>query len=398
MVNSMSPLPEVTVGPPPRPRKCRVELATVRAVIRAVPLVLCVLGCNYFGSGDAPSRDAGDAPADGPLTVPSSICRVDRFPIAHPPPLADLVVTGTAEGYTMLWVSPGAPPQASGMLLSPDHQVVASRTVLGIAQSRLGGIIDTGRALALAIGDGSSVTTLALSRDLATASVEDTIARSVVVHGPYPSDASHVTRVFMSTDDTLLFASSLDDRGRPGRVMATLDLMGPATDVACADGADDVHCAYAQAAFPAGCMATHVQLQPAIAIPRGQVLAGTCTDLRISSGPDSSDSMLVVWTNGGGEVHARYLGAGGVDIERTMPRLGSAPKVQFDGVRFWLAWIDDRDGLQLASFDLTGAIVQYSLSGWGPAGPESYELVRRGNETALVFLSGTGLEFLTICT
>jgi hypothetical protein len=35
---------------------------------------------------------------------------------------------------------------------------------------------------------------------------------------------------------------------------------------------------------------------------------------------------------------------------------------------------------------------------WQPSGPEAFERVTRGNETALVLLSPDGLDVLTICT
>ena len=53
---------------------------------------------------------------------------------------------------------------------------------------------------------------------------------------------------------------------------------------------------------------------------------------------------------------------------------------------------------QLASFDGQGTLAYYSLPGWVPIGPEAFELVRRRNQTGLVLLSRSGLEFLTICT
>lgn len=368
-----------------------------RAVLLLVG-VLVDLGCNPFGSGDTPSPDAGDAPVDVPMTVPASICKVDRLPIAAVPPLADLAITGTAEGYTALWVAPGALKQGHGMLLSPDHQLVASRVIPAITDSRLTGITDTGRTLLLSTGNGIVQTTWTLGRDLGSASAGPTLAIHANLHGLYPADAGGANRVFVTTTGTRLTASHIDDSGRiDDASTAFRDVT--VLDLACADGPGHAHCAYAvnPISDSARCVATHVQLTPTIGIPDGQMLADFCSNLRVSSGPDGADSMLVTWTDLS-QVHASYVGAGGLDVERTMPGTGAAPKVQFDGVRFWLAWIDDRDGLQLASFDVTGAIVQYSLTGWVPAGPEAFELVRRGNETALVMLSGAGLEFLTICS
>ena len=76
-----------------------------------------------------------------------------------------------------------------------------------------------------------------------------------------------------------------------------------------------------------------------------------------------------------------------------------AEKLGYDGTRFWIAWLDGKGELRLTSFEVaTGKLVQYELPGWQPNGPEAFELVRRGGQTALVLLSPDGLEFLTICT
>jgi hypothetical protein len=86
------------------------------------------------------------------------------------------------------------------------------------------------------------------------------------------------------------------------------------------------------------------------------------------------------------------------DVEAVITAAGSAPKVRFDGSRFWVAWLDGQGKLQLSSVELGGQVVAYDLAEWVPLGPEAFELVRRGTETDLVLLSKDGVEFLKICS
>jgi hypothetical protein len=126
------------------------------------------------------------------------------------------------------------------------------------------------------------------------------------------------------------------------------------------------------------------------------VWTSDCVDVRNASGPDSADSMIVVWTSLARTVEAHYAVSTG-DKLGTIAQVGSAPKVRFDGTRFWIAWLDGANQLRLSSFDLNGTIVGYSLAGWTPLGPEAFELVHRGGTTGVVLLSAGELDFLTIC-
>jgi hypothetical protein len=122
-----------------------------------------------------------------------------------------------------------------------------------------------------------------------------------------------------------------------------------------------------------------------------------CYDVRVSSGPDPADSVITVWRTLDHRIESSYVGGGGLDAPRTIAPAGSAPKVQFDGAVFWIAFLDGQGVLQLSSFDLGGHILAYSLAGWAPIGPEAFELVRRNNQTGVALLSPAGLDFLAIC-
>jgi hypothetical protein len=391
----------VSVTPRPDRRSTARAVCYLRGVPRAVLLAaLGMLGCGRFGFNDTP--DARDAGIDSP-PVPGSICKVDRLSIASLPATADLAITGTAEGYAAIWVDPSGLSKARGLLLAPNHQLLSSLPMSDIKDPRLGGITDAGQKLVLFTGTAGVQTTWIVGRDLATTASQSTLTNYVTAHNPFPSDASQSPRVFVSGSDTQVSAAYIDNDG----VINTASTVnrgttGKVTDLACADGPNHAHCVYVEAISSVNgasqCTATDVQLLPVPGIPGGPIVSSDCYDVRTSSGPDVADSMIVVWSTADKRVKARCVGGGGLDMASDVAPAGSAPKVQFDGSRFWIAYLDDHAVLQLSSFDLNSRVVNYSLPGWIPLGGEAFELVRRGNETSLVLLSPAGLEFLTICT
>lgn len=385
------------------------RFATLPAVHRASILAaLAMIGCGRLGFGDS-SPDAGhDGPPPDAPPVPDSICQVDRIALAGLPARADLAITGTTEGYAVVWADTSGAMPVQGALLTPNHQLKMSVALPGIHDPRIGGITDVGMTLVLSTASATKQTTWTVGRDLATATAKLVLSGAVLGHGPYPSDTARSPRVFVTGSGTMLSAAYISDDGTIDNASAGIrSTAGEILDLTCDDGSDHAQCAWAEAIPPASggaqCTASDVDLQPAPSIPGGAIVSSDCHDIRTSSGPDLADSMIVVWTTSAQSLEARYVGANNLDIPRPIAPAGSAPKVQFDGIqtpagKFWIAWLDGQGALQLTSFDQMGATVSYSLAGWVPRGPEAFELVRRGGQTALVLLSPDGLEFLTICT
>lgn len=367
-----------------------------------------MIGCGRLAF-DNPPADAGhDGPPPDAPPVPDSICQVDRIALAGLPARADLAITGTTEGYAVVWADTSGAMPVKGALLAPNHQIKMSVALPGIHDPRIGGITDVGKTLVLSTASATVQTTWIVGRDLATATSKLVLSPAVMAHGPFPSDTARSPRVFVTGAGTKLIAAYINEDGEIDMASAgSRDSAGEILDLTCDDGSDHAQCAWAEAKpSPNGasqCTASDVFLNPAPSIPGGAIVSPDCHDIRTSSGPDLADSMIVVWTTSAQDVEARYVGAGGLDIPRPIALTGSAPKVQFDGVqspagKFWIAWLDGQGALQLTSFDQKGATVSYSLAGWVPRGSEAFELVRRGGQTALVLLSPDGLEFLTICT
>jgi hypothetical protein len=368
----------------------------------AVVVVLGVLGCGRVGFDRAPPPgDAADTPPIDAPPVPAAICKVDRVAQSGLPATADLAITGTAEGYAALWVDTASAAAAHGVVLGPNHQVLHAATLPGITDIALGGLADAGQKLVLASSNGRDATLWVIDRDVAAATAQTTLASRLLGRDPYPSDAGQRDRAFVTARDdkieiSLVASDGLVNTGASSQFAATAQI----TDLACTDGPDHSHCVWVND-FGAGsqCVITDVLYMGSLApvIGSHDVMAMNCRDVRNASGPVPADSMIVVWVDEAGGITARYSASSG-DVERAIASTGSAPKVRFDGTRFWIAWLDATGELRLSSFELNGTIVPYELPGWTPIGPEAFELVTRGNETGLSLLSAAGLEFLTICS
>jgi len=65
------------------------------------------------------------------------------------------------------------------------------------------------------------------------------------------------------------------------------------------------------------------------------------------------------------------------DVDTTLSAGGRGVRVRFDGIRFWLVWIDDANAgaLQIGRLDLDGTLALARLEGRVPMGDEAYELV-----------------------
>jgi hypothetical protein len=377
-------------------------------VFRAVALaplavlgLLATSGCGRLSFHPAPAED--DAGSIDAPPVPGVICVVDRQAIPSLPATADLAITGlTDASYAAIWIDPSGVAPTQGMLLEHNHRLRAQVAIPAITDTRIGAITDVGQKLVISTGNAAAQTTWIASHDLTTVTSEASFNNYVMAHGQYPSDTNRSPRVYVTATGSSVMAAYIADDGLIN--MASTVSRGtskPVIDLACADGPDHSHCVWAEAIASINgnsqCTASDVRLQPAPSITGGPVLSSDCYDVRTSSGPDVADSMMVVWTTATHSVESRYVGSGGLDMAHTIAPSGSAPKIQYDGNLFWISWLDGQGVLQLASFDGKGTFAYYSLAGWVPLGPEAFELVRQGNQTVLVLLSGYGLELLQMC-
>jgi hypothetical protein len=128
-----------------------------------------------------------------------------------------------------------------------------------------------------------------------------------------------------------------------------------------------------------------------------RVVSSDCRHARIAAGP-IDDIQLVVLTTASGAVQA-HLRRGGADIVNVLSTSGRAPKVRFDGTRFWIAWRNTGSShLHIASIDPIGTLVRWSTSGPAVAGDEAFDLVRTSTTTTvLVAITPNALDFVTLC-
>jgi hypothetical protein len=368
-------------------------------------LALGLIGCGRVGvpalADDAatemptPPDGAPDAP-----TIPAAICSVTRIPVDATPAVADLAIASISEGYAAIWVDAAAPGTARAVLLGPNLQPLAVRALPEIRDLALGGIADAGQKLVLASATGTTQHLNVLGRDLTMLSVQDTLVQRLMGRDPYPSDNTGSPQAFVSAERNQLVVSNVADDGLVEPAFATFSGPGTITELACSDGPDHGHCVWAEE-LPTPdsfqCTISDVFFnRPTPEVGSTLAWPGYCAEIRNASGPDAADSMIVVWTTQTHSIEARYAVSSG-DKLGTIAAMGFAPKVTFDGARFWIAYLDGNRQLRLASFDLNGTIVDYSLAGWTPLGDEAFELVHRGRTASLVVLSAGELDFLTIC-
>jgi hypothetical protein len=364
-----------------------------------------MLGCGRLDFGSAPRTDGGGDPGIDAPPVPASICKVDRIPVA-PPPAADLAIAPIAEGYAAFWVDTGPVATvraAHGMVLGPNHAMQRSVALPDITDLALGGAADAGQKLVLASSNGKNETLWIVERDLSKATPQSTLSGRLLGRNPYPSDAGLIDRAFVTAQNDKIEISLVNSDGTANLGGASqFTANGPISELACNDGPNHSHCAWVDkpAAGAAECIICDVRYMGSIApmIPGSLMIATGCSQIRNATGPLAADGMMVVWVDLNGAVQAHYAVSTG-DVTATIGTPGSAPKLGYDGTRFWIAWLDGKGELRLTSFEVaTGKLVQYELPGWQPNGPEAFELVSRGNETALVLLSAASLDLLTICS
>jgi hypothetical protein len=363
---------------------------------------LGLLGCGRVGFDlvpDAVPPDMAPDMAEELPPVPPSICRADRHRMIAMPPLADLVIAPSSEGYAAIWVDAAA-GGAHGAILDTQHAVLHSAELPAITHRKLGGIADAGQQLVLASFEGNDETVWRIARDLSSAQNQFTLPDHPIGRDPFPSDVGQRDRAFVTaTVDQVQIASVAADGlvniNAASQFMANQTL----TDLSCTDGPDHSHCAWVEGLGGApSCIITDVAYMGSVApVVRGpQEIATSCKSIRNASGPAPADSMIVVWVTTAGAIIVHYAASTG-DVDGEIAQSGTAPKVRFDGSRFWIAWLDAGGELKLSSFDLGGKIVHYDLPGWKPLGPEAFELVTGNGETALALASSAGLDVLTIC-
>jgi len=359
---------------------------------RAVALAAVgLIGCGWYNVDPVPGGP--DAPP-----VPAAICDTVRAPVDATPAKADLAIAPVSEGYAAIWVDAAAPGPARGVRLGPNLQQLGSFTLPGVTDLEIGGLADVGQKPVLATATGNTENLYVVSRDFSDAQPQRTLTQHVMGHDPVPSDSTQKPRAFVTGVANQIVTFNVADDGLVSPAMSVFTASGTIADLACTDGPNHSHCVWAETG-PTRCTIADVYYTgPAPSVASTIRFDEDCREVRNASGPDTADSMIVVWSTPAHTVEAHYFASSG-DVVRQISSAGSSPRVRFDidGKRFWIAWLDGGGQLRLTSFDLNGTLVEYSLAGWTPRGSEAYEIVRRGSSISLVILSEGELDVLSIC-
>jgi hypothetical protein len=386
----------------------------VRGVL-VLALALVLIGCGRLRvsaltddaalADDAATEALEDGAPDAP-PIPVAICDVARVRGLTTPAVADLAVASVAEGYAAVWVDTASSQPAQGAVLGPNLQPLSMRALPEIRDLALGGLADVGKKLVLASATGTRQNRNILERDLTMSTVQAPLDQRLMARDPYPELRTGGPHAFVSAQTMQIVLSNVADDGLVDPAIAIFAVPGTITELACGSGPTHAHCIWAeQLSAPDSFQCTIGDIyfnQPAPDLRTTTVSQGYCAEIRNASALDAADTMIVVWTTQTHSLEARY-GATDGDKLGTISAMGFAPRVIFDGARFWIAYfqgdrLDANRELRLASFDLDGTIVDYSLAGWKPIGDEAFELVRRGTATWVVILSAGELDFLKLCS
>ncbi|TMQ04483.1 MAG: hypothetical protein E6J90_50825 [Deltaproteobacteria bacterium] len=372
---------------------------------RVALVALCLIGCGRLGFR-LPADDGGSEPDpfDAP-PVPASICKVDRFPLPSVPHVADLAIAPSVDGYAAIWLDASFGGSARGAVIGSTHQLLHSAALPGITDSRIGGLADAGQKLVVATATGTSETLWTVEHDLSAANAQATLASHLLGHDPFPSDGQG-NHAFVTAKDKSLEVSRVAGNGAIDLAGASLYSEDASIDkLACSNGPGHSYCVWEKTNGPSsltcnlGSVIYLATGAPKIGSHRFVFLIGGCpADIRVAPGPAAADSTIIVTSNPSAPANVGvFYAVSSGDVSRLITDMGSAAKIQFDGKRFWIAWLDPDTELRLTSLELNGTVIQYMLPGWTPAGPQGFQLVSSGSETMLALVSPSGLDLLTIC-
>jgi hypothetical protein len=268
----------------------------------------------------------------------------------------------------------------------------------------IGGLVDTGAYLLASIEAPPLQTVVRYGRDFSAPLVTSSEA-SLLGREAFAAEQTGVTRAWLRGTGSGATGALLMSYARPdGNIIATgqpYPVGSPVSAVAGDDGPDHAHAVWREDVSQVihRCTASDIDfIQPDTPVMGSmQVITDDCMEVRNASGPPPADSMIIVWRTSAGAVLAKYIASTG-DVDTPLSMTGRAPKVRFDGVDYWVAWIDAPTGfVVLARLALDGTLTAAPLVGRVPAGDEAFELVRNAGVVQLGILEAGGLEILTPC-
>lgn len=330
----------------------------------------------------------------------TGLCGTKRTTIGPVLTTGELAAARSGTGLYAAWTGTTSQP---GAIVKLDAQYnVLARYDMGAVGPNLTGVVDLGLNVLAAYGTSSFgiVDMMQFTSDLGIWNYQATYA-GTPARNPFLSNPAGSVRAYISAHNKTLIASSQDTEYGYAGGGSLFDMPAPVTQLAGDNGNDDsvmvwiedmgggaTRCSAGNLAYGTG---------GATSLRSTRVVSNDCRNPRIAAGP-TNDISLVVLTTASGAVEAR-LRRGGADIVNVLSTSGRAPRVRFDGTRFWIAWRDTgAANLRIATVDPIGTLIRWSTSGPAVAGDNAFDLVRTSTLTvALVALTPNSLDFVTLC-
>jgi hypothetical protein len=332
------------------------------------------------------------------LPVANLVCGDDRTMFPDLDATGELAVTATRDGFYAAWTGTTNQP-ASIVKLDPAFRVVV-REVLGAFGPHLNGVLLLGSEVFAAYGNNqyAFVDMWKFTSDLSIRNYYATYA-GLAARPPFLSNPTGTERAYLWSYNNNLVASHMDSMGYASQG-SSFAMTSTITEVASDNGVGDSAAVWVEdlGAGTSRCSAGNIRFDtPTLpSLTSIRVVSSDCRHARIAAGP-AKDAWLVVSTTAAGALEARYSTAQG-DIVRPLTASGRAPKVRFDGERFWIAWLDNASGeLRVATLDLAGNVLTAAQPGPRVAGDEGFDLVRSGDSVFLVVLGADALDVVTLC-
>lgn len=353
-------------------------------------MLLLVGGC-----GRVAFDPRSDARADGESTpiFPAQVCDAVRTPAASGSDF-DVVATARLDGSGLAIAA-----------LRVGGEVTATRTnaarepidnVQWSSVSALGAIVDTGQLLALAYSSENVVrfghTSYAVEEPMPrTGTGNAVLGRDCLMRAHTGGQLIHalgtgsfVTLRYINPDGSTASQEAVYDTGMPVR------------ELACADATTHVHPGWRHddGSITGGVF----DATPATPTFNTTVVLQPGTQMRATVGDLGIDDGMHIYVTPTGAIAVQYdaLVPG---PEQILSPTGTAPRIGYDGTRFWAAWLDLRTGeqrLRIGHLASTGGITDVELPIL-PAGEESFELVRDGSRVDLVVRESDALSILQLC-
>jgi hypothetical protein len=349
-------------------------------------------GCrgNFDSVSDA---GAADAPP-----LPQLACSQRSTPLPAISGSVDLAITSDDSSYLATWTDPADGSVTAARFDRGRALVGEPRRLLEGGVEKLAGARITAQRLWMVTTAGTAQTLWSVSADL-SAAVATRTEETVASFAPIALGENPVLQPIWARGDragaAILF-SYLTPAGEVGAI-ASEPTMGKVTELSFADYDDHVHLGWRTE--DGKCYGSDVDFDVLPKRPQQELLSESCQALRVISGPKPHDPLVAVWRSPAGNIGARYRGAsipeGGNDFNITLGS-GSAPKIDFDGIAYWVVW-NDLAGLRIARIDKAGQMRQALALGYVPVSDDAFELVHRGNLVDLVVRERDKLTFLSLC-